>query len=104
MFINNHTFKLIFYLNHVIKMAVMGWKFGGVILAFQVLFIILFGVFGEYGESANAGFYKNSRKLSKGGADPENNEIKHYYPSKSFYYLITFYFIFKFKNLIFLMW
>ena len=57
-------------------------KFGVVLLGFQILFIILFGIFVDYDQSANARDPVNSRDVDKNGTDPATNMIKDYYPSK----------------------
>ena len=59
-----------------------GTKFGLVCLVFQAIFIVLFGVFAEYDESANASKLVNQLDHDKGGQDKNNNEVSKYYPSK----------------------
>ena len=53
-----------------------------VLLVFQVIFVILFAIFVDYDKTADARHPNNTRDLSKGGADPNNNMVKGYYPSK----------------------
>ena len=69
-------------------MSLLSKKLGLVLFGFEILFIILFGVFMDYDESANAHYESNSRDLGKGangtGADHDRNQVKDMYPSKSF--------------------
>ena len=63
----------------------MGWKRGKYtvfLFVFQLIFLILFGIFVKYEHQADAGYEKNSKDPEKGGYDPDNNRIKHFYPSK----------------------
>ncbi|XP_074653098.1 ammonium transporter Rh type B-B-like [Tubulanus polymorphus] len=55
-------------------------KFPGVVLVLQVIFIVLFAVFVRYDDQANASKKENSLDPGKGGADPEKNSLKQYYP------------------------
>ena len=63
-------------------MEVKRGKFTAVLLGFQVLFIILFGLFVEYDTAADASNAKNSKDVAMGGADPASNTPANYYPSK----------------------
>ena len=64
-------------------------KFALTVLILQIVFIVLFGVFADYSDSANAKVRKNSLDPSKGGADPGANEVADIYPSKHFNNFIT---------------
>lgn len=52
------------------------------LLALQLALIILFAIFVRYDTSANAKATVNNRDEDHGGADPNNNVLKQYYPSK----------------------
>ncbi len=62
-------------------------KFGLVLLFFQIVFLVLFGIFAEYDDSANAKAEINSKDHDKGGADPDGNDVNKYYASKLVYLL-----------------
>ena len=62
--------------------------FGAVLLGFQVIFVVLFGILVDYDQSADAKDPVNSRDVDKNGTDPTKNMVKDYYPSK---FLLVFY-------------
>ena len=55
-------------------------KFAVVLLAFQVLFLVLIGVFVDYDRKADARYKANSKDPDKGGVSDEFNEQNHLYP------------------------
>jgi len=61
----------------------MAWqrgRFAVVVGVFQVAFLVLFALFTTYDDSANASSSDNHKDTAHGGADPDNNTLKHYYP------------------------
>ncbi|CAH1245695.1 RHAG [Branchiostoma lanceolatum] len=61
----------------------MVWRRGkltAILLIFEVVFIVLFGILVVYDDEANASASKNSLTPAQGGADPDNNVVKAYYP------------------------
>ncbi|XP_066267742.1 ammonium transporter Rh type A-like isoform X2 [Branchiostoma lanceolatum] len=61
----------------------MVWRRGkltAILLIFEVVFIVLFGILVVYDDEANASASKNSLTPAQGGADPDNNVVRAYYP------------------------
>jgi hypothetical protein len=57
-------------------------KFTGIVVLLQILFIVLFAIFVEYDDRANARDGRNSKDINLGGFDPSNNPVSALYPSK----------------------
>ncbi|XP_064651471.1 ammonium transporter Rh type B-like [Lineus longissimus] len=55
-------------------------KFTGIVLLLQVVFVVLFAIFVEYDDSANASHDKHSRDINLGGFDPSDNPVSALYP------------------------
>lgn len=55
-------------------------KFTAVVVVIQVVFIIIYAFYVEYDADADAANPKHSRDPKKGGEDPKDNSLEHYYP------------------------
>jgi hypothetical protein len=64
-------------------MGLMNKKTAIFLVVCQFVFIVLFGVFVDYGEEADARAVQNSRNLDKNGTNHDDNSVKHFYPSES---------------------
>lgn len=61
------------------------WKRGKlttILVIIQVALIVLFAIFVRYDEAADASAPVHSKPRTMGGADPDNNPVKSYYPSE----------------------
>lgn len=52
------------------------------VLILQLLFIIIFGIFGKYGSDLDASDPKHNKRISDGESKPKENTFNHNYPSK----------------------
>ncbi|XP_006824549.1 ammonium transporter Rh type B-like [Saccoglossus kowalevskii] len=51
-----------------------------VLVIFQIIFLVLFGIFVEYGEDSDAKAEQNNLEHGNGGADAMDNRLGYYYP------------------------
>ena len=63
-------------------MAFKRGKLGIVLGIFQLLFLVLFALFVTYDDGANASAEANQKEPAQGGANPRDNDVKHFYPSE----------------------
>lgn len=57
-------------------------KFTLILILIQVAFIIIFAIFADYNDNANAKNPVHSKDVSKGGEDPRKNKLHTLYDSK----------------------